>query len=450
MAQNGDAKNPHFFLNVVISGGVDVSYLFDARPLRMTDAGKIQNYLYKNAGATPVLSDPTPRVMQGTNGRATLRSALTDDLAQFQDRFSVINGILMTTGNDFGHGQNMYQLFTNSTVGARESFMPYIGEVSGFPLQNIHLGGFEGDGNSAPSNFALAVHFPSPNAIQLGSAFLNQEKLSASGKLLNLVERRLGISAQTRPGLYGQGIKEFHAAHLKTPNLSAALEQTSVDEATGSKFHMSLKNALNFFKAGMSSSITLMMDMDPVIDVHSPGNAQDQRNLYTTIIKELTDLFTAMALPYSEEKGQSFLDVTTLMITSEFGRTTRNPSSPIDNTDTDHNPFINSVILAGRGIKTGQIIGASDLEDVDAAGEIINVSGAHLQKDKSLVYTMGKPFDFAMGDAVDSLPEQFRAEDYLTIGSVNNTMMNLFGVPEQRYHRDASGQRSRLLKNILV
>jgi hypothetical protein len=138
------------------------------------------------------------------------------------------------------------------------------------------------------------------------------------------------------------------------------------------------------------------------------------------------------------------------MITSEFGRTTRNPSSPIDNTDTDHNPFINSVILAGRGIKTGQIIGASDLEDVDAAGEIINVSGAHLQKDKSLVYTMGKPFDFAMGDAVDSLPEQFRAEDYLTIGSVNNTMMNLFGVPEQRYHRDASGQRSRLLKNILV
>ena len=34
--------DPHFFLLVVLNGGADSSYMFDARPLSMTKAGKIQ------------------------------------------------------------------------------------------------------------------------------------------------------------------------------------------------------------------------------------------------------------------------------------------------------------------------------------------------------------------------------------------------------------------------
>ena len=41
------ADEPHFFLLIVLNGGADSSYMFDARPLSMTKAGKIQNYLGK-------------------------------------------------------------------------------------------------------------------------------------------------------------------------------------------------------------------------------------------------------------------------------------------------------------------------------------------------------------------------------------------------------------------
>ena len=38
-------RDPHFFLLIVLNGGADCSYMFDARPLAMTAAGRIQNYL---------------------------------------------------------------------------------------------------------------------------------------------------------------------------------------------------------------------------------------------------------------------------------------------------------------------------------------------------------------------------------------------------------------------
>ena len=34
---------PHFFLLIVMNGGADPSYMFDARPLSMTAAGRMQN-----------------------------------------------------------------------------------------------------------------------------------------------------------------------------------------------------------------------------------------------------------------------------------------------------------------------------------------------------------------------------------------------------------------------
>ena len=42
--------DPHFFLLIVLDGGADPSYMFDARPLSMTRAGKIQNYLGEEPG----------------------------------------------------------------------------------------------------------------------------------------------------------------------------------------------------------------------------------------------------------------------------------------------------------------------------------------------------------------------------------------------------------------
>ena len=76
--------DPHFFLLVVLNGGADSSYMFDARPLSMTKAGKIQNYLGK---------EPDPWI--GKNGGKALATSLIKPLAPFRDRFRVLNGVCM-------------------------------------------------------------------------------------------------------------------------------------------------------------------------------------------------------------------------------------------------------------------------------------------------------------------------------------------------------------------
>src|SRR4051812_4053145 len=72
-------EEPHFFLQIYFPGGFDPSYLFDARPLAMTAAGQIQNYLGE---------EPSPWI--GANGAQTLATRLVQPLAPYRDRFSVL------------------------------------------------------------------------------------------------------------------------------------------------------------------------------------------------------------------------------------------------------------------------------------------------------------------------------------------------------------------------
>jgi hypothetical protein len=47
--------------------------------------------------------------------------------------------------------------------------------------------------------------------------------------------------------------------------------------------------------------------------------------------------------------------------------------------------------------------------------------------------TMGLPFDFAALTTRPDMPTTFDIKDYLTIGSVVNTIYALFGVPKEHY-----------------
>src|SRR6476620_4158523 len=67
---------PHFFLMIVLNGGADCSYMFDARPLSMTPAGKIQNSLGQELG--PFLFG---------NGTGTRSMCTVKPRLPFRDRF---------------------------------------------------------------------------------------------------------------------------------------------------------------------------------------------------------------------------------------------------------------------------------------------------------------------------------------------------------------------------
>ena len=137
-APAGAAKpDPHFFLLIVLGGGADPSYMYDARPLSMTAAGRIQNYTGKE-----------PLLIRGNNGVATRASPLTQPLARLRDRFSVLNGVVMTPGFD-GHLQNMNFLLTGDAFGG-ESFVPHLNHaMAGRPADMLDA---IVPGNPVPSN----------------------------------------------------------------------------------------------------------------------------------------------------------------------------------------------------------------------------------------------------------------------------------------------------------
>jgi hypothetical protein len=118
------------------------------------------------------------------------------------------------------------------------------------------------------------------------------------------------------------------------------------------------------------------------------------------------------------------------MIASEFGRTMRAPDMKIDATGTNHNQYSNSILMGGKGVRGGMVIGASDM--MDAAAQI---SKAHLGIDPVLEKAVGMPFDFATMRPRADLPESFDVDDYLTIGSVVNTLYSLFDVPQAHYRK---------------
>lgn len=162
-------------------------------------------------------------------------------------------------------------------------------------------------------------------------------------------------------------------------------------------------------------------------DVHAPELAKGQPQLFGDAIGRIAALLQGLVdTPFDSKR--SMFDVTTVMIASEFGRTMRELDTDVNETGTDHNQYSNSVLLGGRGVRSGLVLGASDMNGLDAP-----VSKAHLEVDPDLLKSLGVPFDFKTLTPRSDLPESFQIADYLTIGSAVNTIYSLFGVPVDYY-----------------
>ena len=174
-------------------------------------------------------------------------------------------------------------------------------------------------------------------------------------------------------------------------------------------------------------------------DVHDAEQAKLQPKLFADAVLKITGLFRALVdTPFDAKR--SMFDVTTVMVASEFGRTMRAPDMPITDTGTNHNQFANSILLGGKGIRSGLVVGASDLADEKAAP-----SKAHLAMDPVLEKVMGRPIDLKTLRVRPDQPDTFDIESYLTIGSVVNTLYAMFSVPKvalsQHRAQPAAGAR---------
>lgn len=410
-------EDPHFFLHIYSYGGIDSRFWFDGRPLSMVGAGLMHDYIKKE-----------PTVWTGKNGTSTLVNDTALDLEPYRDRFSVINGILMSTAFD-GHLQNTNFLFTGNPFGG-ESFVPHMNDrdralYTPRPLDAIQSGSFVLDhtngGNTIPMTAA--------SAHRLIEAVKQMRPINLEHPVLKFISSRfLGLSHG--PGRFSAACGAMALGHGNAPSLAEKLRKLVVKSP-----EVEPDNERNFvdlmagcFREGICSSA--VMSLSPsvyLLDTHSAGNAKHQPEIYRTLMAKLRKVFDFLATtPYDDHR--SLLDVTTVFAGSEFGRALRQPGLPLDATGTDHNCLSNSMIVAGKGIRGGLVIGETDWRSANET-----LSGAHKLMDPAGLKLMGKPFDFATCRPRSDLPAGYDADDYLNISSVINTLYSVLSVPQSRW-----------------
>lgn len=406
------APDPHFFFLIVLNGGADPSYMFDARPLSMTRAGLIQNYLHE---------EPWP--WRGSNGVTTLATSLVKPLLPFHDRFSVLNGVVMAPSFD-GHQQNMNFLFAGNPFGG-DSFIPHLNLAE----TGRERGSLDAVSLAAPLALNVDNHY-AVVSLQPGSMGTLAAKLKAlrpveaGDPLADFIRSRTAANAEGS-GRFAAGADAMLDGLDGAPHVHRKLARLAPPRPGQSEELQALALVAECFRLSIARSAIYVLP--EYFDVHAGELARAQPKLFAGAIAKIAALLDGLEeTPFDARR--SMLDVTTVMVASEFGRTMRISGMPLDQAGTNHNSLSNTILLGGKGIRCGMVVGASDL-----SSEKAHPSGAHRAMDPMFEKIMGYPFDFERLRPVAELPDEFEIEDHLTIGSVINTVYDLFGVSQTRY-----------------
>ncbi len=430
---SGDsASDPHYFLFIYLPEGFDVSFMYDARPMALSEAGKIHNYTQEE-----------PRKIVGVNGESTFATNLTKPLDTFKDYFSVINGVHMA-GTFQGHGQNLNMMLTGNAFGGK-SFLPYLGN---HPLDTVRFGKFVDKPVLNNNDRSMILTEQSAYAIYQ----IAQAKKSKQDHADKFIRSQVSRSGDGK-GMFARGVRQYGRAIYDASSLQNYLGEAEVNSPDAS-----LGNRLAIMKSYLTAGVTntgmLILDEGEFnVDAHDSKAAASYPKLTTAIVAQLVEIFDFLKnekVPKSSDK--TLMDVTTFVFTSEFSRTMRQVGKSMDQTGTDHNPLGNSVLIGGKGIKGGQILGATDLDQVDSNGEFSQVSGVHRALEPQLLSMMGVPFDFERGLAMrQARPDVFKSNDHLSFSSIANTIMTMFGVPQdQHWAFERNGAKAKIIKQLIA
>ncbi|HEX4924927.1 MAG TPA: DUF1501 domain-containing protein [Bdellovibrionales bacterium] len=427
-AQNA-ATNDHFFLQLFVPGGFDSSLLFDARPLAMTQAGLIHNY----PGKEPVK-------WEGTNGQWTWASPFAEPLNALKNELSICNGLLMAPSFD-GHDQNTNYYLSGNPFGG-DCFLPHLNEYGtklpiDAALNQMLFATIDNGGNMVPMDY-----YTLQTLIEKLKA---DAPLDMNDPLWQFISGRYKENAELAPaGMFSRGSAMMMRSLPTAAALESIVKQIKLGSTTGDSTAF-LYVVGELFKARIARTAIFSPSFQQQVDCHDVNSAKNHHLVAGALVDYIVKTVAFLkATPF--DGTRSLYDVTTVSITSEFSRTMRQAGRKIDDTGTDHNNLTNTIILCGKGIKGGLVLGESDFRVV---GE--QLSGAHKKRDLQTVKSMGKPFDFSTFKPRADLPEEYDYRNYLHVHSVVNTLYELFGVPKTKWRapeRDAPP--SPVLKPLLA
>ncbi|WP_394833028.1 DUF1501 domain-containing protein [Pendulispora rubella] len=427
----GDAAapgEPHFFLQVVVYGGLDASYLFDGLPLAMTAAGLQRNYM-----------GVEPTAWEGRDGTRTLAASPTQVLRPFQQDLTIVNGVMTSLGFD-GHDQNRNLLVTGNPFGGVPAMTRLNREA---PIDYVKVGTFDAevrDARFVPLDAATAAGLQA----SLSSAGTDTPDFDA------FLQTRCSQASASGVSRFSNGARILGGAAAQSTSLAERIRALQLPALATSdaptdevKLERNLVMIGEFFRRGITNSCMLDVTGDMDLDTHSPSETKKQLPMYEAITKSLAQILAYLKKTAFDERRTLF-DVTTVMFASEFSRTMRRTGSPVDDTGTDHNTLASTVLLAGKGIAPGMVLGGSDFRT--PAEEL---SGAHLSLDPARIKRMGLPIDLATGRSTEAKPAQYTPGAYLGLASVINTVYSLFGVDRQYFWEAARDQPAPVFPALL-
>ncbi len=414
--KNNNPDNDHFFIQVLIQGGLDPLYFFDSRPLEMTQQQLQVNYNTQESS-----------LWLGTNGNSTLAAPATSFLLPYRSYFSVINGVLMADNFD-GHDQNMNFYLSGSPFGG-EYFGTYLNKFSQFPLDGVINGALL----AQLSNLDKTVPLDSHSGKKLIRELKQLNGASSSAEFNNYLSERMSLSGKGK-GRFSVGSKKMEIGFKQLPLINYLLasidlpEDPPQDNNAVNGEEQFLQMIQHLFQVKLIHNVMIVLNTDSFnVDTHDSASTQKTPALAQTVGEKLARLFNFLTTqPYDTHR--SLWDVSTLMIGSEFGRTMRQNYNSFADSGTDHNPLNNSILIGGKGIQSGLVIGNSDYTSSKE-----RLSLAHLSLDPLKIKSMGRPFDFTASQSIKELHSEYKPQDYLNIASVINTIYKAFQIPDSQF-----------------
>jgi hypothetical protein len=415
--------DPHFFLWVTfpVPAGLDSTYLFDARPLEMTARNVVQNYRR---------NPREPDRWVDRAGNVASYTEIVRPLLRFRKHFSVVNGVTMGIGT-LDHLRNFNFLLTGNLEGG-DAFVSKLnaGDESGAKVPI-----------SAISNRLVTATLPhhgqiipldSQRLVFMQRELRQQSLLDAPRDLTHELYSHLRSLGRNQDS-FSQGSSEMANGFESAQTLARTLKGMHF-QADGSEPGF-IRMAGKLFACGALRTAVMVLEprISGQLDSHDVASQIQNPERYTGLMERVAKIFETLHNT-SFDHERSLLDVTTVMVSSEFSRTFRQADKPIDATGTDHNPLSNSILIGGKGIRGGCVIGASDFQTANE-----KLSGAHLSLDPGKFCAMGRPFDFERGIARTDLPTDFVPADYISNSCLINTVFSLFGVSRERWHRWGAG-----------
>ncbi len=322
-------------------------------------------------------------------------------LATQMNRFAVIRSMTTETG---AHEQGVYLMRTSyQEIGSiRHPFMgAWLSHVSGKLNKDLPGSVIVGGANRHPGQGYLPADVaPAPVAdprlgLQntTGPKYLDERNFQARQRLTGKFEAEFrskysNTEVHAYLDYYREAVRLLKSKDLEAFNINKEDEK--------------VRNAYGANRIGQGCLLARRLVEKKVRFVEVEYGSWDHHNdLYTanSIVQKTAQLDQALTTLLSDLQERGLLEKTLVVLGTEFGRTPKINQ----NAGRDHHPAAFSCLLAGAGIKGGQVIGGTDAEgksvtDAPCYPQDLNASIAHacgLPIEKEFTSPSGRPFHIA-------------------------------------------------------